>query len=436
MSDQIIATSFKRSPRLAFLLTALLSPVGFAQAAPLTPDQAPAIHNGVASCATSACHGKVAAVEGRNVWLNEYHIWSTKDRHARAYQTLLSNRSKAMAQRLGLGSAHTAKVCLDCHADNVPAQKRGPKFQLSDGVACEACHGGSEKWLKTHTEPQAKHADNIANGLYPTENALDRSALCLSCHKGTDNKFADHEMMAAGHPRLTFELDTFTVNQPGHYKIDADYQARKGKPAAGNLWILGQIESGKRSLTLIEKHTGSLSAKSLAIYDCHSCHRPMNPARGQALDDSQRLPPGSIRLEDSALDMIAAIFEVVLPEQATTWHSAVSTLHRADDQQAVRTVLVNLNTQIGVLEGKLRQQAPNSTDLKRLRRHLIELGQQGVYKDFTSAEQVFLALESLSYDLGDRQTLLPALDTLYKSVADEYRFDHGAFVKALSKINK
>ncbi|MDN3640308.1 multiheme c-type cytochrome [Simiduia curdlanivorans] len=413
----------------------LLSLSSYGQAAPLTPDQAPAVHNGVASCATSACHGKVAAVEGRNVWLNEYHIWSTQDRHSRAYQTLLTDRSKAMAQRLGLGSAHTAKACLDCHADNVAAAQRGQKFQLSDGVSCEACHGGSEKWLKSHTEPQVSHADNIANGLYPTENALDRSALCLSCHKGTGSKFADHTMMAAGHPRLTFELDTFTANQPGHYKIDADYQARKGKPAPGSLWMLGQMESGKRSLALIQQHAGTLAAENLAIYDCHSCHRPMNPARGQAQDDSRQLPAGSIRLEDSALDMIAVIFKVLWPEQSGAWHKAVAALHKAQAQQELALALTDLDNRLVSLEAKLRQQAATAADLANIRRQLIKLGEQGAYKDFTSAEQVFLALESLSYDLGDRQTLLPALDALYNSVADEYRFDHGAFVKALGKIN-
>ncbi|MGK0321912.1 MAG: hypothetical protein ACI9JP_004111, partial [Granulosicoccus sp.] len=34
--------------------------------------------------------------------------------------------------------------------------------------------------------------------------------------------------MGAAHPRLSFELDLFTANQPAHYSVDADYMARKG----------------------------------------------------------------------------------------------------------------------------------------------------------------------------------------------------------------
>ena len=33
--------------------------------------------------------------------------------------------------------------------------------------------------------------------------------------------------MGAGHPRMSFELDTFTTVEPAHFKIDADWEKRK-----------------------------------------------------------------------------------------------------------------------------------------------------------------------------------------------------------------
>ena len=110
------------------------------------------VHLGVASCATGVCHGKLAPQKDRNVWLNEYRVWSADDRHARAYQTLLTPQSKQIADRLGIGSAQTSDLCLNCHSDNVKQSKRGPKFQLSDGIECEACHGGSARWIESHAE--------------------------------------------------------------------------------------------------------------------------------------------------------------------------------------------------------------------------------------------------------------------------------------------
>src|SRR5258707_1121225 len=71
---------------------------------------------------------------------NEYITWSRVDKHAtRAYPILLTERSKRIAANLGLKEpAHLAKLCLDCHADNPPRDRRGERFKLADGIGCEA----------------------------------------------------------------------------------------------------------------------------------------------------------------------------------------------------------------------------------------------------------------------------------------------------------
>ena len=145
-------------------------------------------HLGPASCASSVCHGKLDRQDDLNVWLNEYRIWTRADKHSQAYRTLESDDSRRIAENLGLASATTAQICLDCHADNVAMEKRGPKFQLSDGVGCEACHGGGEEWIKSHAAEGATHADNLRRGMYPTEEPVARAELCLSCHMGTADK--------------------------------------------------------------------------------------------------------------------------------------------------------------------------------------------------------------------------------------------------------
>jgi hypothetical protein len=88
--------------------TALAASVSVAGAA--ESDIAAFKHLGVASCATSVCHGKVAPQPGKNVALNEYRVWSQEDRHAQAYRTLGSAESKRMAARLGIPNAAASKV--------------------------------------------------------------------------------------------------------------------------------------------------------------------------------------------------------------------------------------------------------------------------------------------------------------------------------------
>jgi len=101
---------------------------------------------GVATCASSLCHGSIETWKDANVLQNEYVTWVRTDKHARAYAVLLNNTSKEIAKKLGLKQpAHQSAVCLDCHAHNPAPAQRGEKFDISDGVSCEACHGPAER---------------------------------------------------------------------------------------------------------------------------------------------------------------------------------------------------------------------------------------------------------------------------------------------------
>ena len=167
-------------------------------------------HEGAASCASSLCHGSSKPLDAHGVLQNEYVTWSQFDPHSGAYRTLLDARSRRMAARLGIGPAEKAPQCLACHAEVVPAARRSPRHQLSDGVACESCHGPSSAWLPTHHQsPTATHADNLARGLVALERPTVRADTCTACHVGDATRYASHAMMAAGHPRLVFDLETY-----------------------------------------------------------------------------------------------------------------------------------------------------------------------------------------------------------------------------------
>ena len=204
------------------------------------PSKGPDIHLGVTSCGGSTCHGATQPVRGSQVLQNEYLIWQRQDKHAKAYAVLLEPRSQRIARNLGLPDAHTAKVCLDCHTDNVSENLRGRQFQVSDGVGCEGCHGGGQRWLGAHVAGVASTEDLHRLGMYPTQNPVARAELCLSCHLGDETKFVTHRMMGAGHPRLAFELDTFTEIQPAHYAVDDDYRKRKTVASGVQTWAVGQ----------------------------------------------------------------------------------------------------------------------------------------------------------------------------------------------------
>ena len=178
----------------------------------------PGVHEGVASCAGSTCHGRQAP-DGAVVRQNELVSWQDPTgpggSHSRAWRILTYARAQAITRRLGLGPAQNAPACLGCHAEQAAA--RGARFQVSDGVGCESCHGPSGGWIASHYTVGVSHADNVARGMRPLEDPVVRANVCLDCHWGSDkpNQFVTHEMMSAGHPRLSFELELFTAFQQG-----------------------------------------------------------------------------------------------------------------------------------------------------------------------------------------------------------------------------
>ena len=381
------------------------------------------MHEGVASCASTVCHGRVNRAQDSTVWLNEYRVWLRQDYHSRAYRTLLTDQSKDMAEKLGLAAAHTADLCLDCHADNVPPAQRGARFQIDDGVGCEACHGGAEAWLESHAEAGTSHTDNIARGLYPTEDPATKAALCLSCHLGTRDKFATHRIMGAGHPRLSFELETFTVNQPAHFTVDADYRERKRDRDPVASWLTGLAASSAQLLELLAggAYRGDGLFPELAFYQCHACHHGMEQLRWQPDPAFPSLEPGSVRLNDGPLLVLLSALAVVDSAAQAELRAALAGLHGVSPGQAsaLATRAEALATRLDTVATALASASFPAAQLGSLRRQLLADSAAGRFRYYTAAEQAFLAIETLSLEIGDNDVREGALDALFDALGSE-----------------
>src|SRR5687768_1324555 len=307
--------NFHDFPDLLFLLLVCVFAVA-AQAQPL-PYEAKGEHLGVVNCANSLCHGSVSSWKGTNLLQSEYVTWSRVDKHhTRAYPVLLEERSKRIARNLGLKEpAYQSKACLDCHAHNPPPERRGERFRMTDGVSCEACHGPASGWIQAHVAPGATHPDNVKRGLYPTSDPVAQARLCLSCHFGNRDKFVTHRMMGAGHPRMSFELDTFAQTQPPHFVADADWQKRKGDWDPVRLWALGQALAAREVLELLldPKRSRDGLFPELVVFDCHACHHAMSDLRWTPRTGTS---PGRIRLNDGHFLMLRQVARVTLPPEA------------------------------------------------------------------------------------------------------------------------
>jgi len=259
---------------------------------PLTRGQEkePVKYIGPGSCAATSCHGSVKPIAGSRILQNEYSTWILQDKHSRAYQALTGEVGERMATILKLGSkAEEAPKCLACHALYITPEQRGRAFEISEGVSCENCHGPASAWLGPHTTRSWQHEKSVALGMYDTRNVIHRTEKCLECHLGTKNKFVDHEMIAAGHPDLYFELDSFSAVMPRHWKVPRE--SEPGKPAEVAAWSglrewaagqAVQLRAAMERLTWRAKNERFDKKEVWPEYSelsCFACHHALGPAR-------------------------------------------------------------------------------------------------------------------------------------------------------------
>lgn len=360
-------------------------------------------HLGVASCSSAGCHGDqvYGAGAGPVVGQNEVLIWKSAGMagaHSRAYAVLNSELGQRIARNLGMTDARAEAACLDCHANNVPTEQRGRRFQISDGVSCESCHGGAENWLAYH-RLGAGHAKNIERGLYPTADPVARAKLCASCHQGREEnaQFVSHELMGAGHPQLQFELQRYTQWQ-AHHQVDDDYRERKPVPAEAQVWALGQILSAQRQLELIgsTRATGHAGFPEFSLYDCQACHQPLGEGL-QGLDWSphplRQQPSGAPVLQDAALLMLRSLVTVQAPGELRDFDALLQRWHAqpglpGQPAEARQALLAKLQT----LQIETLQQPPAPAALLQA---LLQPGFITLLHDWSAGQQWLHAVETL-----------------------------------------
>jgi hypothetical protein len=263
--------------------------------APLSSAQAqnePGKYIGPGSCAATSCHGSVKPIANSRILQNEYSTWILKDKHSRAYQALTGDVGERMARILRLGSkAEEAQKCLACHALAPPPELRGRPYEISEGVSCESCHGPAQGWLGQHTAKDSpeKHAKSVELHMTDTRNVIPRTERCLECHLGTSQKFVDHEMIAAGHPDLFFELDSFSAIMPRHW--NQPRQTPSNQPAEDPAWVTvrdwstGQAVQLRKSMDRLiwraknERYDKKDVWPEYSELSCFACHHSLGPAK-------------------------------------------------------------------------------------------------------------------------------------------------------------
>lgn len=442
---------------LAVALTVVLGAVGaFAvRAANAAPDSVAArgVHEGVASCAGSTCHSRQVD-SGLNVRQNELITWqdpsSVAGVHSRAWRVLTEPRSQAIARKMGIGPAQNAKECLGCHTDPAPAALRGARFQVSDGVGCESCHGGSSNWLASHRAVNGSNAANVAAGMKALNNPKVRASVCLDCHFGGSRpgQFVTHQIMAAGHPRVAFELDLFS-NLQQHWTVDADYVKRKTHAGGVKTWAVGQAMALDRALTLYgEPGRGQGAFPELYFFDCHSCHRTISddPKARPAwqTNPGRPIPSGQPPFNDENMIMLSAAAKVVAPSLSGRLETDSRAFHVAlarDKGESLRAAAKLAGTARALADAFATRNFSRAETLAMLDVVLTgELSRR--YTDYAGSAQAVMAADTLlnalvssgQIDRGAAAAIRPSLDRAYAQVRDPNSYRPDAFRESLTRV--
>jgi len=230
-------------------------------------------YTGPGSCSSSSCHGGVQPRTDSSVLQNEYSTWAVQDKHSRAFSALSSEIGKRIGRNLNVQPA-TSTRCAGCHSLDVPENQKARTFDANDGVSCENCHGPASNWLGPHTARDGNYQKTVALGLYDTRDLIKRNEKCLSCHLGDGTNTVDHEMIAAGHPDLYFEIESFSAVEPRHWKEpfpnDPAIQVRT--------LAVGQAVQLREWLRRVARDA-SHGWPEYADLDCIACHHSLTAAK-------------------------------------------------------------------------------------------------------------------------------------------------------------
>ena len=270
---------------------------------------------GSQTCNSVSCHGRSESrrdslgIGGAS--LQEFLLYTRHDPHAAAAKRLVSPEFLLILRRLtevkdGASAAEMYRQCAQCHDPEgmaAAAKTKEPLLPLevghsifARGIHCESCHGGAKNWLATHYQRDLSRSLLLTAGMRDTKKLQVRAELCASCHVGSAERNVTHDMLAAGHPPLRFELAA------DHRKLTSHDSSGKQshwndareridtKDFEVKLWEAGQIASAAASLTLLEgrAHRAALDEKErkgvsiapwpeFTEYDCFRCHQRLQP---------------------------------------------------------------------------------------------------------------------------------------------------------------
>ena len=437
------------------------------------------LYIGAGSCDGSNCHGGLRAQTGY-IGQNEYRVWELKDKHARAYTVLSKERSTIIARnltRMQQSDATKMPECLSCHSLAADPGEVEVKSLLKDGVSCEACHGAADAWLGSHRRKDNRRKGQSKLSMYNTKDVVERAKKCVGCHVGDGKeRNVNHRLIAAGHPVLSFEMETFTAQMPPHWREKSNDDWLQSR-----VWGYGQAVALRAVMAQLATRTRQRVATDwpeFADFDCFACHREVRniksmyfvrppqamrkEGRSWRLQESEAAwqpssrqaegfqgMPGIPAWDRSQTIALRQLVKVVAPDAHAPLEQA---LREADDSMArvgmsdPLKIAAAANRVVQLLDTaiipKLQAARFDAQQTLNLLRHLSSDETAGASAGIFAAEHLFMSLQALyvNYRQHVRRDDYKAIDNRFRAIfdllQDHASYDAEAFKEQLRQLNQ
>jgi hypothetical protein len=227
-----------------------------------------------------------------------------------------------------------------------------------------------------------------------------RALVCAGCHvgapaepkEGIPARDLDHDLLAAGHPRLNFEFGSFLANVPKHW---VEKERTPGFEA--QVWAVGQVASAQAALTLLADRAADERRPwpQFAELDCYACHHELrSPSWRQQRDRPLERTPGSLSFNPWYFSLLG---QVPGCEPPADLHKIATLLSKPQsDRKEVAAQSQQAARDLQAILGKV---ASVRYDSQIVRRKLVTLARQGLKQppeNWDHAEQLCLALLALN----------------------------------------
>jgi hypothetical protein len=271
----------------------------------------------------------------------------------------------------------------------------------------------------------------------------------LSCHLGDEEKTVDHEMIAAGHPDLIFELDTYSTLMPAHWKQDEDNwkgSEPKQESFGPRAWGVGQAMALRETMKQLIRRVRSQSWPEFAEFDCYACHHDLRlPSWRQ-----QRVyvrTAGRPLWNPSRYAVFRLLISQISSDDRKTLDESINAFNNLlDNPTSDREQIAATANRVAELADNLVQKLATTTFTPQLTRTLLRsisgdgeyISQAGV----RAAEQAAMALEGLyvAYSRDEKgpndQAIKAAIKKLFDYLEKPERYTPSQFAALMQDVHR